>query len=139
MGIEAYKDFFEKTEDKYNNYVAYIGMTKKNGKKNPINGVKCTKEDFYKCLEKAIVEKLPESEDKRYIKEEIDKGDFLPMQTSKDNGILPNQVHLYELNAIIENLEDRIPVLKEYKDKIISIFNFRIPYYIGPLNGVHAV
>lgn len=136
LGIEAYKDFFEKTEDKYNNYVAYIGMTKKNGKKNPINGVKCTKEDFYKCLEKAIVEKLPESEDKRYIKEEIDKGDFLPMQTSKDNGILPNQVHLYELNAIIENLEDRIPVLKEYKDKIISIFNFRIPYYIGPLNGV---
>lgn len=41
------------------------------------------------------------------------------------------------MNQILDNLKDRIPVIKECADKIRKIFTFRIPYYVGPLNGIH--
>ena len=63
-------------------------------------------------------------------------GTFLPKQTVKDNSVIPYQIHLYELNAILKNLEDKVPLLKENGEKIQKIFTFRIPYYVGPLNGI---
>ena len=54
----------------------------------------------------------------------------------KDNSVIPYQVHLYELDKILANLKDKIPLIEEEGDKIRQIFTFRLPYYVGPLNGV---
>lgn len=70
-----------------------------------------------------------------YLKEELEKGTFLPKQVNKDNSVIPYQIHQYELDKIIENLSDKIPFLKENGDKIKQLFAFRLPYYVGPLNG----
>lgn len=67
-----------------------------------------------------------------------------PLQRSKDNGVIPNQIHKAELKKILENAEKHFPFLKEkdengktVTDKLISIFEFRIPYYVGPLSDRH--
>lgn len=68
----------------------------------------------------------------------------MPKQRTGSNGVIPHQVHLNELEFILENASDYLPVITEVdktglsnKEKIISIFKFRIPYYIGPLNDHH--
>ena len=128
LSKEDYKNIFVKTNDKTANYCAYIGMTKVNGKKVSLQGKQCSREDFYSFIKKNVISKI-KTEDIIYIQEEIDKENFLPKQVSKDNGVIPYQVHLYELKKILGNLEDRLPVIKENKEKIEQIFKFRIPYY----------
>lgn len=132
---EEYDKIFIKTEDKLYNYCAYIGMTKKNGKKIDLESKRCSKEEFYDFLKKIVLRKLDNLNECSYLKEEIEKGTFLPKQVTKDNGVIPYQVHQYELEKIIENLSDKIPLLKEKGDKIKQLFTFKIPYYVGPLNG----
>lgn len=135
LSKEAYKEIFVTTKDKLANYSAYIGMTKVNGRKVQMQGKQCTKGDFYAFLKKNVIAKM-DAEEIEYLKREIDKESFLPKQVTTDNGVLPHQVNLYELKAILDNLETRIPVLKENRAKIEQIFTFRIPYYVGPLNGI---
>ncbi|MBQ2902146.1 MAG: type II CRISPR RNA-guided endonuclease Cas9 [Agathobacter sp.] len=132
---EDYKNIFVKTSDRLSNYPAYIGMTKVNGKKVTIQGKQCSKDDFYLFLKKNVVSKI-EEEKILYLVEELNKGSFLPKLVTKENSVLPNQIHLYELNVILDNLEDKLPVIKENREKIEQIFSFRIPYYVGPLNGI---
>ena len=62
-----------------------IGLTKVNGKKTALGGKQCSQEDSLKYLNKTIVEKLPESEEKTYLKNEIETDQFLPRQVTKDN------------------------------------------------------
>lgn len=135
LSKEDYKNIFVITNDKLANYAAYIGMTKINGKKAPIQGKQCSKADFYAFIKKRVIAKI-DSDEISYLKEEIEKETFLPKLVITDNGVLPHQVHLYELKAILDNLEIQLPVLKENREKIEQIFTFRIPYYVGPLNGI---
>jgi CRISPR-associated endonuclease Csn1 len=104
LGIETYKKIFSATDEK-KNYCSYIGMTMKNGKKIPLSGSKCIKDDFYSYLKKQVVEKISDAEKTKYLTEEIERGTFLPKQVIKDNGVIPYQVHLFELNQIINNLK----------------------------------
>lgn len=136
LSTKEYKELFVFSDTKFKNYPAYVGMSKINGKKIALQGKKASKEDFYDFLKKKILTKIPDSETKDYILEEIEKETFLPKSTSKDNGVLPHQVHLYELKKILENLSDKISILNMHKEKIIQLFEFRIPYYVGPLNVV---
>lgn len=59
---------------------------------------------------------------------------YLSRINSKDNGAIPYQLHKYELEKIVDNQSKYYPSLAENKDKLISILEFRIPYYIGPLS-----
>ncbi|MCM1088019.1 MAG: type II CRISPR RNA-guided endonuclease Cas9 [Muribaculaceae bacterium] len=136
LGKEVYQKVFVKTDEKTANYSAYIGMTKVNGKKQEIAGKQCSKEDFYAFLKKEVIARIEDEEAVSYMKEEIEKGSFLPKQVTKDNGVIPHQIHLYELRQIINNLKTRIPLLAENEEKLCSLFAFRIPYYVGPLNGI---
>lgn len=133
---QDYTTIFVKTDEKINNYCAYIGMTKVNGKKVDLQGKQCSREEFEEFLKKSVVKKIADRDVTRYIEEELEMGTFLPKQVNKDNGVLPYQIHLYELKRILENLEERIPLLKENHEKLIQLFEFRIPYYVGPLNVV---
>lgn len=131
---EFYKKVFVETSDKLDNYCAYIGMTKKNGKKVDLQSKQCDKDAFYDFLKKTVIKNITDPTVKEYLEKEIDQGSFLPKQVNKENGVIPYQVHLYELKKILKNLEDRIPFIKENQEKIIQLFEFRIPYYVGPLN-----
>lgn len=135
---EKYNEIFKKSTEKVNNYVAYS----KHIKTNNGNGVllsTCSQEDFCKYLSK----ELGPCQDEKYagMFDEIENLTFMPKQVTKDNGVIPMQVNEKELVAILDNAKDYLPFLKEKDstgksvyDKLIALFEYRIPYYIGPLN-----
>lgn len=134
-----YKDFFQKPGT--NNYCAYIGSTQCGGKKHSVKW--CTYEELKKSI-KTILSQIshPDAETCiQTVEKELDAGTFLPLQVSKDNGVIPYQVHGMELRAILENARKHYEFLNQVDesgysvcDKIIKLFEFRIPYYVGPLN-----
>lgn len=69
---------------------------------------------------------------------ELEKGTFLPRITEKDNGKFPYQLNLVELEKIVEQQGKYYPFLLECgengKNKLKALLEFRIPYYVGPLN-----
>lgn len=131
------KIFREPGSNANKNYSAYVGVCKVKGKKAAIE--KCSYEDFAKTL-KSCLKEMPDNNDKDYISRELDMGTFLPKSVSKENGVIPYQLHLQELKIILSKAEAYLPFLKvrdQYgtvSDKIISLFTFRIPYYVGPIN-----
>lgn len=142
---KTWVDFFDDPTGK-NNYAAYIGHVKKNGKKYSVK--RCSEEDFYKNLKGILGNLSPNEEDAILINELKEKADaqiLLPLQRSKDNGVVPHQVHQIELQMILERAETYLPFLKQRDDrgisvleKILKIFEFRIPYYVGPLSDRHV-
>lgn len=132
-----YNAMFNSDEKGSHNYVHYI----KQGRKEETS---CNREDFYKYTKK-IVESLPDSKDKAYILNEIELQTLLPLQRIKDNGVIPYQLHLEELQTILEKCKSKFPFLNEVADgysvaeKLIKMLEFRIPYYVGPLNTHHNV
>lgn len=129
-----YKHIFSEKAKKLNNFAAYSKYSTQSGEYT------CGQEDFCKFLEK----ELPElSNDEKYagIYEKIRNKTFLTKLKGSDNSVIPNQLHLKELKKILENAGGYLTFLNEkdadgltVKEKIISIFTFRIPYYVGPLN-----
>lgn len=142
---KTWVDFFDDPTGK-SNYAAYIGHVKKNGKKYSVK--RCSEEDFYKNLKGILGNISPNEEDTILINELKEKADaqiLLPLQRSKDNGVVPHQVHQIELQMILERAETYLPFLKQRDDrgisvseKILKIFEFRIPYYVGPLSDRHV-
>lgn len=136
---DVYRNFFQK-EGK-DNYCAYIGYTIQNGKKKKVK--KCGYDDLKKSIRKIINTYYKDSQDETilYILNELDTESFLPLQVTKDNGVIPYQVNEIELKKILENAQSYLPFLNQkdengisVKEKVIHIFSFRVPYYVGPLN-----
>lgn len=135
---EKYKDIFKKSKDKLNNYVAYSGHVKTNGKTGVVEG-RCNEEDFCAFLRKELGEIKDESYADMFSR--IKNNVFMPKQSSANNGVIPMQVNRIELKAILDNAKEYLPFLNNKDengisvyDKILSLFDFRIPYYVGPLN-----
>ena len=133
---ELYQRVFVDSETGLTNYAAYIGMTKRAGKKVEIVSKRCNRDDFYSFLKREILPRLSDQSTAEIIQKEMGKGTFLPRQIVKDNSVIPYQIHLFELNQILSNLEDKLPLIKANKEYILQLFQFRIPYYVGPLKGV---
>ena len=129
---EEYKKLFSEGKDKTTNYCAYMGKIP--GKE--FKGKKCSKKEFEDYLKKNVIAPITDENKTKYLREEIEKGTFLPKQMIKDNSVIPYQIHLYELDKILDNLKDKIPLIEAEGDKIRQIFTFRLPYYVGPLNGI---
>lgn len=135
---DQYDEMFRIMDD--NNYSAYVGSVN-SGKQPERRGAKCKEEDFFKRIRKQV-EEFPESEEKIEVLQDIEKGNFLPKQLNSSNGVIPYQVHKMELQAILDNAEEYLDFLKEkdesgltVSEKIIRLFEFQIPYYIGPLSS----
>lgn len=133
-----YNEIFRYNEKSLNNYTAYSGYSKIGGKKQSVEK-RCTRQEFCDYLKKV----LPQSDNAEYsdMFERIKLGTFMPKQTTSDNSVIPMQLQLAELKKILENAEAYLPFLKNCDDtgltvseKIIKIFEYRIPYYVGPLN-----
>ena len=130
---ELYRIIFKEDNDKGTNYVNYIKDSKE--------GKGCSYDDFKKFLVKELA-KLEDSEEKNKILTDLELETFLPLQRTKDNSVVPYQIHREELIKILENAEKYYSFLKEkdesgytVKEKIIQLLEFRIPYYVGPLNS----
>lgn len=141
---DEYNKFFNGT-DKGAGYSNYIGEIQKNGKKYPAE--KCTEEEFYKNVKKTLSKMNCNENDQKdleYIQGELEAGKLLPLQRSKDNSVIPRQVHQTELEMILKNAGNYLPFLNQADSngitaaqKILSLFQFRIPYYVGPLSDRH--
>ena len=134
---DDYNYYFRSSEK--DSYSAYIGT------KNS-NGVKCRRiesdnEAFFKNLKKKL-ESVPEKEsdeDILYVLDAIEKEQFLPKQLTSANGVIPNQLHAVEMEKILENAGKHYGFLLERDEsglttieRIIQLFRFQIPYYVGP-------
>ena len=135
---EEYEAFFhgygKKNEDSFSHY---IGVLHSNGRKVSLR--RCSTEDFYKRVKRIIGDK-PEDKESRIILEEIADGNFLVLLSSFRNGVVPYQVHKKEMDVILSNYADAFPFLLEKDeeglsvvDKLHSLIEYRIPYYVGPL------
>lgn len=101
---------------------------------------KCDKDDLYSEIKKQLTGKMSlfSEEDAivaKNILERIEDGEFLPKQTTTKNGEIPMQLHENELKMILSKQGQYYPSLKEHSAEIIKVFEFRIPYFIGPLNS----
>ena len=95
--------------------------------------------DFYKVVKK----NLDNSELGKQIGELIAAGQFMPKQRTNQNGVIPYQLHLKELEKIIDMQSKFYPWLAEKnpnkkrqnraKYKLSELVAFRVPYYVGPL------
>lgn len=133
---QEYNKIFVDNEEKLHNYCAYIGMAKKNGRKVSLEAKRCcSQSEFYDFLRKNVLPCLSGQKIKEYLENEIEHETFLPKQVSKENSVIPYQVHLFELRKILKNMENKIPFIAQNTEKIIQLFEFKIPYYVGPLNG----
>lgn len=111
---EKYDEIFEDTEK--HGYAGYIsGKTKQ--------------ADFYKYM-KATLENIEGAD---YFIAKIEEENFLRKQRTFDNGVIPHQLHLEELEAILHQQAKYYPFLREDYEKIKSLVTFRIPYFVGPL------
>lgn len=144
----GYYDIF-RSEKTANNYVSYTKSGITNNKR--VKADKFTnQEDFYKFIKKNLQVIEDKIKTDKGSQEDLDLIDtmlkdmefknFMPKIKSSDNGVIPYQLKLMELNKILENQSKHHEFLNasdEYgsvKEKIASIMEFRIPYYVGPLN-----
>lgn len=136
---QNYSACFSSVEEK-NNYCAYVGLCRKNGRKLQVK--RCTQEEFQKFLKKLLQYMPSDDPEVAAVGEEVENGTYLPLQVSRDNGVIPYQVNKMELEKILQRAETYLPFLKQVDEacgktvsqKIIALFEFRIPYYVGPLN-----
>lgn len=123
--------FRENNKEKLLNYVAYISSYSE--------GKRVNREGFYKYVQ-AVLKQVDDSDSKQDILEAIRLETFLPLLRVKDNAVIPHQIHQKELEVILEKACKKYKFLNDVsegvsvKDKIIQLFTFRIPYYVGPLN-----
>lgn len=95
--------------------------------------------DFFKEV-KTLLDKTDAVSDARYqdMLSRFGEERFLRRLKTSDNGSIPYQLHLEEMDAILENQGGHYPFLSEYCEKIKSLVSFRIPYYVGPLTQKNA-
>lgn len=135
---EKYNEIFKISDGKKDNYVAYSGHIKESGKTGELKKT-CDSENFCAYLKKTLGKNADLSYKEMF--DEIENKTFMPKQVTKSNGVVPMQVNEEELKAILDNAKDYLPFLNSCDengvsvyDKIIKIFEYRIPYYVGPLN-----
>ncbi len=121
-----YELFRDKTSK--NNYNAY----------RKCNGAS---ETFFKELKKLFSALPQDTQGLDDAKVRLEAGCFLPKQVTSNNRVIPYQLYWYELDCILKKAEAYLPFLLQKdsdgitaSDKIRSIFVFRIPYFVGPLN-----
>lgn len=123
--LSTYHNIFRNKDAKINNYHNYINEPKAN-----------TRELLYTFIKKELASNTNAVGNDTYknIINKMEYDAYLLRQNSKDNGQIPYQLHEVELVDIIDNQGKYYPELLEVKDKLVQLFEFRIPYYVGPTN-----
>ncbi len=139
---EKYAEVFRKSAE--TNYVAYSYHNK--NKNITLPKKKANKEDFCKYVKGIIAAfkgKVEEKDAAAYadMVDRLDLLTFLPKQRDTDNRVIPYQLYWYELKKIMEKAGTYLPFLSasdadgiRTDEKIMDVFTFRVPYFVGPLN-----
>lgn len=142
---ERYNEVFRIADTKISNYSSYSGNFKASDSREAQK--KTNKEDFCKYISSVFKDVLVAVEDEETfsdMKKRLELRTFMPKQVDSDNRVLPYQIYWIELNQILKNASNYLPFLNEDKDgytaiqKILAVFEFRVPYFVGPLNR-HSV
>lgn len=128
---------------KEGNYSAYVGSVNAHGKKIRRNGGKGrSQEDFYKYVKKTLKDFPQDDKEVEIILAKIENETFMPKQLTASNGVIPNQLHAFEMKTILTNAEKYLPFLTDkdesgqtVSEKILQLFTFHIPYYVGPIGA----
>jgi CRISPR-associated protein Cas9/Csn1, subtype II/NMEMI len=113
------------------------------------NGVnkKTERKDFLKEVKKLLDKVSSDYPDNALIKKALaeigeDDSSFLPKISEGNNGAVPYQLHLIELENILDNAAKFYPFINDKdssgytaKEKIIALMKFRIPYSVGPIGS----
>lgn len=135
---EKYEEFFHSKAN--GSFSSYIGKNH-DSHKNKEFRIKRSKTDiFYKTIRELLKDAPIENKDVEYILKSIEEDSFLPLLSSYRNGVIPYQVNRAELETILNKAKTVFPFLSDRDDdglsvseKIMSIFTYKIPYYVGPL------
>ncbi len=137
---EKYKEVF-RTIGK-DNYASYAYRSDESAKASL---KKKNKEDFSKYILGIVKDIKVDKKDEAQFNDmlaRLELRTFMPKQKNTDNRVIPHQLYWYELNTIIRNASAYLPFLAEkdeddktVSEKIESVFLFRIPYFVGPLNS----
>lgn len=141
-----YYDIFRKVDDKddkANNYVRYVGFTIVNKKRT--NTKHCSSDEFYKFIkEKLDVKNKTVDPFILKIMKLMENNEYLSRQNSSENSIFPYQLNKKEMRQILMNQSKHYSFLSERDeygtviDKIVSILEYKIPYYVGPLTNPNS-
>jgi len=131
------------------NYVSYSYNLKNVQNVSKFKGAK--KDVFCDYIKKVVKDIKVDDEDKVEYEDmmfRLDTYSFIPKQVENDNRVIPYQLYYYELKRILDNASFYLEFLDEKdmdgytsREKLLSIMEFRIPYYVGPLrtdNGQHG-
>lgn len=146
---EKYFEVFRSGKEKAN-YVAY--SYNYHSVKDADQSIgKAKKEDFCDYIEKLVKNVEVREEEKEAYEDmmlRLSTDSFMPKQVDGDNRVIPYQLYYYELKTLLMHAKSYLPFLEE-KDrdgytpikKILSVMEFRVPYFVGPLrtdNGEHG-
>lgn len=144
----SYYQVFKESGKELKNYTAYsynlksVDTTKD---KVELPKQKATQKEFNDFLKKALkLDKIEVEDDDLEFYEDmmarITDASFMPKQVNSDNRVIPHQLYQIELEMILDKADKYLPFLNNkdadgltVKEKIKSVFTFRIPYYVGPL------
>lgn len=128
------------------NYPAYVGLNTNHKTKKLDRFGHCSREDFYKYI-RSLLEQIKAVEVQDIISDfnlKMENNNFLLKQNSDQNASLPMQLNKSELRIILNNQKEFYPFLDEKDadgltviEKLIKTFEYKRPYYIGPINS-HA-
>ena len=123
------------------NYVAYSGNVK--SCREPEKVKRTDKMGFSEYLKRKLKVLKVSAEDQMAYEDmmnRLDSCSFLPRQRDTDNRVIPQQLYRQELAMLLKRAETYLPMLSrrdedglKVSEKLLSIFDFRIPYYVGPL------
>ena len=130
-------EFYEPSELHPQKHVYNKAKAKGYTKYNEVRG--SSYDDFKKEVEK-LFKGTAAVENSRYLDmiERFKEEKFLRRLKTSDNGAIPFQLHLEEMDRIIKNQARFYPFLEEEKKEFDSLVTFRIPYYVGPLTRKNA-
>lgn len=130
-----------RSEKAAHNYVAYSRYVK--NCKHPKSVKHTKKEDFSAYLSKLLKGVTPDATDAESWKDMLSRLElktFLPKQVDSDNRVIPYQLYWHELHCILKKAQNYLQFLTQPDaegytptEKILSIMEFRIPYFVGPL------
>lgn len=128
-----------------NNYAKYVNSDLVSGQKNYFEKT-ASQENFYKFIKKQLEEEPVNCDKEKFEKEKqyfidlIDKNDFLLKIRSRENAVIPNSLYVKELKQILNVNKEKYKFLSQkdedglsVADKIVSIIEFRVPYFVGPI------
>lgn len=132
-------------DDYYSAYVANYKSSAKSKKYDEHANQKTTYEEFLKKVAKMVGEINPNCVEDEQLKNDIidrcDSQTYMPKQVNTNNRVIPRQLYQVELRQILKKAAVHYDFLNEVDDsgisvaeKIESIFTFRVPYFVGPLN-----